>query len=318
MGIEGTAHTFGIGICDNSRVLASEKVVYSEKEGIHPREAAAFHGKNAHLVLARALEAAGTKDFDLVAFSQGPGLGPCLRNAATIARSLACMKKIPVIAVNHCVAHVEIGRALLNVKDPLTLYVSGGNTQILGLESGRYRVFGETLDIAIGNLFDTFCRKADLGFPGGPIVEELASQGKKYVELPYTVKGMDLAFSGLLTAAVRSLHSETKEDVCFSLQETALSMAVEAFERALAHTGKKEMLLTGGVARNKRLQQMLASVAEDHEARYFAVPEEYAGDNGAMIAVLGEKMHDAGVRQTIAETRIDQRFRTDDVEVSWK
>lgn len=316
LGIEGTAHTFGVGIVEDRKVLANEGVTYSA-DGIHPREAAAFHGKHCDEVLEKALEKAGKKDFDAIAFSQGPGLGPCLRNAATIARTLACMKNIPVLGVNHCIAHVEIGRSLLKVKDPLTLYVSGGNTQILGLESGRYRVFGETLDIAIGNLFDTFCRKAGLGFPGGPIVEKLASKGKKYVGLPYTVKGMDLAYSGLLTSAVNKLQSTSKEDVCFSLQETALAMAVEAFERALAHTGKREMLLTGGVARNKRLQEMLALVAKDHGARFFVVPSEYAGDNGAMIALLGEKMLRAGGKQTVAETKIDQRYRTDDVEVFW-
>ncbi len=126
-------------------------------------------------------------------------------------------------------------------------------------------MFGETLDIALGNCLDVFAREAGLkhrkGLPLGAAVEQLALKSKRLVPLPYVVKGMDLSLSGLLTAAVTTLQKGTfsLEDVCYSLQENAFSMVTEVTERALAHTEKKEVLLTGGVAANKRLQAMLKS-----------------------------------------------------------
>ncbi len=181
----------------------------------------------------------------MIAFSQGPGLGPCLRTGATAARALASYLNLPLVGVNHCVAHIEIGKLTTGARDPVTLYVSGGNTIVSAYEANRYRVFGETLDIAVGNCLDVFVREAGLKAEGGKapgrIVEELAARGKKFTSLPYTVKGMDLSFSGLLTAAV-SLLREKKfglEDVCFSFQETAFSMLTEVTERGSGSHRKK-------------------------------------------------------------------------------
>ena len=128
--------------------------------------------------------------------------------------------------------------------DPIVLYASGANTQVIGYLNGRYRIFGETLDIGLGNALDKFARSRDLPHPGGPAIEEMARKGS-YIELPYTVKGMDLAFSGLVSAA-KEIRAPI-EDVCFSLQETAFAMCVEVSERALAHAEKEEILLVGGV-----------------------------------------------------------------------
>ena len=127
---------------------------------------------------------------------------------------------------------------------PITLYVSGGNTQIIAYESGKYRIFGETLDIAMGNCLDEFSRTVGLGHPGGPMIEKMAKNAEKYLKLPYTVKGMDLSFSGLLTSAIRKYQSgESIEDVCYSLQETAFSMLVEVTERAISHTHKNRSFI---------------------------------------------------------------------------
>ncbi|MEM2192166.1 MAG: KEOPS complex N(6)-L-threonylcarbamoyladenine synthase Kae1, partial [Candidatus Hadarchaeales archaeon] len=262
LGIEGTAHTFGVGIVESGgKILAnSVKTYIPQKGGIHPREAARFHAAHAREVLDHALKTAGVKlrDIDLVAFSQGPGLGPVLRTAATAARAISAFLNLPIVGVNPCIAHIELGRPTTKAVDPVTLYVSGGNTQVIAFDAGRYRIFGETIDIPIGNCIDVFAREAGLPHPGGPIVEKLARKGKKYIPLPYIVKGMDLSFSGIMTEALRRLRNGEKiEDVCFSLQETAFATLVEVTERALAHLEKKEVLLTGGVAANKRLRKML-------------------------------------------------------------
>jgi len=327
LGIESTADDFGVGISTFSgEILANTISAYVLPEGgIHPREAARHHAEVASKVLEQAIEKAGIKsrDLSIIAFSQGPGLGPCLRTGATVARTLASYLNIRLVGVNHCLAHIEIGKLKTGVRDPVTLYVSGGNTIVSAFDSGRYRVFGETLDVALGNCLDVFAREAGLlqsvGEPFGAVVEKLAAIGKKLIPLPYTVKGMDMSFSGLLTAAV-NLHKKGKhklEDLCYSLQETVFSMVTEVTERALAHTEKKEVLLTGGVAANKRLQSMIKAVAEEHDVQFSVMPTEFAVDNGAMIAWTGVLAYTHGIVTPIEESFVKLRWRLDEVEVPW-
>ncbi|ASJ10646.1 UGMP family protein [Thermococcus sp. P6] len=321
LGIEGTAHTLGVGVVTEDRVLANVfHTLTTDRGGIHPKEAAEHHARLMRPLLKKALETSGIgmKDVDLIAFSQGPGLGPALRVVATAARALSIKYRKPIVGVNHCIAHVEITK-MFGVRDPVGLYVSGGNTQVLALEGGRYRVFGETLDIGIGNAIDTFARELGIGFPGGPRIEKLAREGKKYIELPYAVKGMDLSFSGILTEAVRKYRSGRYrvEDLAYSFQETAFAALVEVTERALAHTGKDEVVLVGGVAANNRLREMLSIMAEDRGVDFFVPPYDLCRDNGAMIAYTGLRMYLGGVRFRIEDTRVRQKFRTDEVEVTW-
>ncbi|WP_456366495.1 bifunctional N(6)-L-threonylcarbamoyladenine synthase/serine/threonine protein kinase [Thermococcus sp.] len=321
LGIEGTAHTLGIGIVTEGKVLANVfDTLTTEKGGIHPKEAAEHHAKLLKPLLRKALDRADVSmdEIDIVAFSQGPGLGPCLRVVATAARALAIRYGKPIVGVNHCIAHVEITK-MFGVKDPVGLYVSGGNTQVLALEGGRYRVFGETLDIGIGNAIDTFARELGLGFPGGPKIEELAKKGEKYIELPYAVKGMDLSFSGVLTEAVRKYRTGRYrvDDLAYSFQETAFSALVEVTERAVAHTGKNEVVLVGGVAANNRLREMLKAMTSERGVEFFVPPYDLCRDNGAMIAYTGLRMYLGGVRFKIEETVVKQKFRTDEVKVTW-
>jgi universal protein Kae1 len=327
LGVESTADDFGVGILTfNGEVLANASSDYVPEEGgIHPREAARHHAEVADTVLREALSKAGIKprDLALIAFSQGPGLGPCLRTGATVARALAAYLNVPLVGVNHSVAHIEIGKLKTGAQDPVTLYVSGGNTLVSAFDSGRYRIFGETLDIALGNCLDVFAREAGLkhkqGMPLGAALEKLASDGEKLISLPYIVKGMDISLSGLLTAATTLLRKgECRlEDLCYSLQENAFSMVMEVTERALAHTEKKEALLTGGVAANRRLQSMLSVIAEEHNARFNVVPREFATDNGAMIAWTGVLAYTHGAVTPVKESFVKLRWRLDRVEVPW-
>ena len=327
LGIESTADDFSVGISTfDGEILANIISTYIPEEGgIHPREAARHHAEVASKALEEAFTKSGIKpqNLSVITFSQGPGLGPCLRTGATVARALASYLKVPLVGVNHCIAHIEIGKLKTGAKDPITLYVSGGNTIVAAFDSGRYRVFGETLDIALGNCLDVFAREAGLrqreGMPFGAIVEKLAVKGKKLIPLPYTVKGMDTSFSGLLTAAVNLIKKgEYKlEDLCYSLQETAFSMVTEVTERALAHTEKKEVLLTGGVAANKKLQSMVEVIAEEHDAEFCVVPSQFAIDNGAMIAWTGVLAYKCGLVTSIEKSFVKLRWRLEEVEVPW-
>jgi universal protein Kae1 len=324
LGIESTADNLGIGIVSkDKKIYANEIDVHIPFEGgIHPREAARHHSDVIGKVLRSALDKSGlnVQDLDIITFAQGPGLGPCLRTGATIARALAIYLEKPLIGVNHCVAHVEIGRMATGAEDPLTLYVSGGNTLVSGYESGRYRIFGETLDISIGKCLDTFAREAGLEYPGGPDIERKAYSGEKLLQLPYVVKGMDLSYSGLLTYIIGELRKgqHSLEDLCYSLQETSYAMLGEITERALAHTSKTELLLTGGVAANKRLGNVVNDIAKEHGVKSYIVPRRFATDNGAMIAWNGLIAYQVGQITPYSKSDVNPNWRMDEVEILWR
>jgi N6-L-threonylcarbamoyladenine synthase/N6-L-threonylcarbamoyladenine synthase/protein kinase Bud32 len=327
LGIEGTAHSIGVGVVtkknDICKVISNVIKIYRpEKGGIHPREAANHHALYIADLVKESVDKANIEfsDIDLISFSQGPGLGPCLRTAATAARALSLSIDKPLIGVNHCVAHLEIGRGIFkDCIDPVLLYTSGANTQVIAFAEGKYRVFGETLDIGIGNCLDKFGRIVGMDFPSGPKIENHARNGKKYLDLPYTIKGMDIAFSGLLTASEQYYNKKYDlDDICFSMQETCFAALTEVTERAMAHTEKNEVLLGGGVASNKRLCDMVKTMADDRDASFFVPSKDLCIDNGAMIAWLGFLMYESGIRMNIEDTVIDQRFRTDMVDVSWR
>jgi universal protein Kae1 len=325
LGIESTAHTFGVGIVEEHqgrcRVLANLRAMHKPAEGgIHPRVAADHHAAIAGQLVRDALESARIESggIDAVSFSQGPGLGPCLRIGATAARTLAVQWDVPLVPVNHCVAHLEIGRGTTGAKNPLLIYTSGGNTQVIAHVHQRFRVFGETLDVGIGNALDKFARDEGIPFPGGPILEQHALKGSKLLDLPYSVKGMDVAFSGLITAAqAHRIKGESLEDVCFSLQETAFAMVTEVAERALAHTGKQEILMGGGVACNERLASMVSTMAKERGVAFHRPEKNLLVDNGAMIAWTGLRALEAGAHAGLEASAIDQGQRTDAVDARW-
>jgi len=324
LGIESTAHTFSCAILEKKgkkgKILSDIRKIYRppDGEGIHPREASRHHAENSPEVLSECLQKASVKmnDLDIISYAAGPGLGPCLRIGAVVARSLASYYKIPVYPVNHALGHIELGKMLTGAKDPLVLLVSGGHTMILAFLSKKWRVFGETLDITLGQLLDQIGRSVGFASPCGTKIEELASKSTNYVSLPYVVKGNDVSFSGLLSAT-KQVIPKGLEDACFSLQETAFAMIGEATERALSFTGKKELLIVGGVAANKRLSEILKGICKRHNCKFFVSPKEYAGDCGSQISWTG--LLESSTKQGVAleETFVRQSWRLDTVEVMY-
>ena len=329
VGIESTAHTLSIGFVDETGELySSESALFKPKEGgIHPREAADHHSLAAPGLVSALLRRKDFNQDDIVAvsFSQGPGLGPCLRIGASVARSLSSYWKAPLIGVNHCVAHIEVGRNQTGCEDPVLLYASGGNTQVIARSGDKYRVIGETLDIGIGNMLDKFARNHGIAFPGGTAIEKHSQKwdrdasvsGPELLALPYGVHGTDLAFSGLLTSAIFHSKKFPLEQVCYSLQEHAFSSCIEVAERAMAHTGKTELLLGGGVACNLRLREMSAIMCEERGGKSFWPEKQYCIDNGTMIAELGRKEIQSGRVTELEESTIDPSLRTDSSTISW-
>ncbi|MFW5746552.1 MAG: bifunctional N(6)-L-threonylcarbamoyladenine synthase/serine/threonine protein kinase [Nanoarchaeota archaeon] len=323
LGIESTAHTFGASVVRDRKVLSNEKDSYTtETGGMIPAKLSEHHVSVAYQVIENALSKAGVSmsDIDIIAFSRSPGIGHALRIGAVAARSLAALHHLPLVGVNHCIAHLEIGRLLTDAKDPVLLYASGANTQIIAYEAGKYRIFGETLDNGVGNVLDAFARQIGLGFPGGPKIAHLAEKGEEYIELPYTVKGMDVSFSGLLTHVLQKYESGkyTIEDLCYSFQETIFAMLTEVTERALSHCGKSEVLLGGGVACNRRLQEMMRIMCDERGASAHILENQFNVDNAAMIAWTGIQMYVAGETVDIPSASIQPYLRTDQVDVTWR
>ncbi|KAJ3165089.1 putative tRNA threonylcarbamoyladenosine biosynthesis protein kae1 [Geranomyces variabilis] len=338
IGFEGSANKIGVGIMEHSddgkvSVLANPRHTYITPpgQGFLPKDTAAHH--RAHVIpltLEALAEAKLTpKDINVICFTKGPGMGGPLTTVAIAARTLSLLWGVPLVAVNHCVGHIEMGRMITGADNPVVLYVSGGNTQVIAFSEQRYRIFGEAIDIAVGNCLDRFARI--LGLPNEPFpgwqIEQRAKKGTQLIDLPYTVKGMDVSFSGILSH-MESLVREhdpylpdapyTADDLCFSLQETVFAMLVEITERALAHIGATEVLIVGGVGCNERLQAMMGEMATQRGAHLFATDERFCIDNGLMIAQAGLLAHKHGVVTDLSDTWCTQRYRTDEVLVTWR
>ncbi|WP_226004091.1 bifunctional N(6)-L-threonylcarbamoyladenine synthase/serine/threonine protein kinase [Natrinema salinisoli] len=328
LGIEGTAWAASAAVFDAERddVFIESDAYQPESGGIHPREAAEHMHDAIPRVVERALEhARETHDgpatdppIDAVAFSRGPGLGPCLRVVGTAARALSQALDVPLVGVNHMVAHLEIGRHSSGFDSPVCLNASGANAHLLAYRNGRYRVLGETMDTGVGNAIDKFTRHVGWSHPGGPKVEAAAEDGE-YVDLPYVVKGMDFSFSGIMSAAKQAYDDGVPvEDICYSLQENVFGMLTEVSERALSLTGSDELVLGGGVGQNARLREMLEEMCAQRGAEFHAPEPRFLRDNAGMIAVLGAKMYAAGDTLALEDSRVDPDFRPDQVPVTWR
>lgn len=352
LGLEGSANKLGVGVIkqyigqlsqDNrAEVLSNVRDTYVTPpgEGFLPRDTARHHRNWVVRIIKQALIDSKIKgdDLDCICFTQGPGMGAPLQSVVIAARTLSQLWNVPMVGVNHCVGHIEMGREITGADNPVVLYVSGGNTQVIAYSKQRYRIFGETLDIAIGNCLDRFARTLNIPnipFPGYNI-EQMAKKGKHLVSLPYTVKGMDLSMSGIL-AYIDSMAKEmfgkqkkqffdedsgeliTAEDLCFSLQEILFSMLVEITERALAHVDSNQVLIVGGVGSNERLQEMMKLMIQDRKnGKIYATDERFCIDNGIMIAHAGLLSYRTGQTTDIQDTVCTQRFRTDEVFVKWR
>ncbi|MEM3839264.1 MAG: KEOPS complex N(6)-L-threonylcarbamoyladenine synthase Kae1 [Candidatus Micrarchaeaceae archaeon] len=316
IGIESSAHTFGVGIVEKGRVLSNEKEMFKiGTTGMIPGDVAEFHVENSGSVIKRAIEKAeiSIKDIEGIGYTRGPGLGPCLQVCRLAAKTLAKRLGVKIVPVNHGVGHIEAARILSGLKDPVVLYVSGGNSQILKLTDKpftHYRVLGETFDIGVGNMLDSFARSINLNPAWGSTVDKMAEKGS-YVELPYNVKGMDFSFAGLMTKASKLAKKHSKEDMCFSIEEIAFSMLCETTERALLLTNSSEVCVCGGVAQSRRLREMLGLMAAEHGAKFGFCANEFNADNGAMIALVAERMLGNGYSVPPERCDIEQRYRVD-------
>ncbi len=340
LGMEGSANKIGIGVVEydpsthSYQILANPRKTFIPPtgQGFLPKQTATHHQAHIVALVKAALMEAFPNDvqgmivknpselISAICFTKGPGMGAPLQSVAVCARTLSLLWKVPLVGTNHCVGHIEMGRLATRCSDPVVLYVSGGNTQVLAYSNQRYRIFGETIDIAIGNCLDRFARILGLSNDPSPgyQIEQCAKKGTKYIPLPYVVKGMDVSFSGILTRIEELATSETPEDLCFSLQETLFAMLVETTERAMAHTGQSQVLIVGGVGCNKRLQDMMQIMVQERGGTLSSMDHRYCIDNGAMIGQAGIFALQYGETTPMEDSWCTQRFRTDAVQTIWR
>lgn len=345
LGLEGSANKLGVGIILHPKgrgpavILSNirDTFVSPPGEGFLPKDTAKHHRTHViRLVKAAMAEAAVTPaDLSCICYTKGPGMGAPLQSVAVAARMLSQLWQKELVGVNHCVGHIEMGREITGAENPVVLYVSGGNTQVIAYAEQRYRIFGEALDIAVGNCLDRFARTLEISNDPAPgyNIEQLAKQGKHLLDLPYAVKGMDCSFSGILAsidilaaelkANPDKVHSVTQApvttaDLCFTLQETIFAMLVEITERAMAHVGSSQVLIVGGVGCNERLQEMMGLMARDRGGSVYATDERFCIDNGIMIAHAGLLAYRTGFTTALEDSTCTQRFRTDEVFVKWR
>lgn len=353
LGCEGSANKLGIGIIEHdpatgaSRILANLRHTFVSPPGTGflPKDTARHHRAHFARLARAALEEAGVAPSELacICYTRGPGMGAPLQSVAVAARTLSLLwGGLPLVGVNHCVGHIEMGREITGAANPVVLYVSGGNTQVIAYAERRYRIFGETLDIAVGNCLDRFARALAISNDPAPgyNIEQLAKRGGRsgrLIDIPYAVKGMDCSFSGILSAAellaaqmykqqneeangvkINEEDRITPEELCFSLQETVFAMLVEITERAMAHVGSRQVLIVGGVGCNERLQAMMGAMARERGGSVYATDERFCIDNGIMIAHAGLLAYETGFRTPLHDSTCTQRFRTDEVYVKWR
>lgn len=324
IGFESSANKIAVGIVNGTNILANCRRTYVAPigEGFIPAKAAEFHRNCILDILDEALNESGIKieDVEAIAYTRGPGIYSTLWVGALVARTLSVLYHKPLIPVNHCVAHIEMGRMITGASNPVVLYVSGGNTQIITFSGRKYSIFGETIDTAVGNCLDKIARILKLeNFPSpGYSIEQMAKKGTKYIDLPYVIKGMDMSFSGIVSSVMNLASKHKVEDICYSIQETIFSIMVEGVERCLALCGANEVLIVGGVGCNLRLQEMMRKMLEERGGILHATDERYCIDNGVMIAYTGHLMAECKLQFNLSDCDVAQRYRTDTVKVRWQ
>jgi len=289
-----------------SNVVASQADLHARYGGVVPEVASRKHLESIVPVLEAALETARCRltDLDAIAVTHGPGLPGSLLVGLNAAKAVALAGDLPLLGINHLEGHLY-ANWLVAGQEPsfpnLTLIVSGGHTDLVLMEGhGRYRPLGRTLDDAAGEAFDKVARLLGLGFPGGPAIERSAMGARPALRLPRArVAGpYDFSFSGLKTAVLRLVRGELGDvpptaETAAAFQEAVVDVLATKMIRAARDSGAVEILLSGGVAANSLLRQVVAARSP---LPLRVPPASLCTDNGAMIAACAYYRFQAGQR----------------------
>jgi len=324
LGIETSCDETAAALTNGQKVLSSAVTssvhLHKKYGGVVPEIASRYHVEYIIEVLSRALKDArkSLKQVKLVAVTQGPGLVGALLTGISLAKSVSYSLGLPVIGVNHILAHLY--SSFLSERDKpefpfVGLVVSGGHTALFYCKAvDDFRVLGQTQDDAVGEAYDKVAKLLGLGYPGGPAIEKTAlrSKGINRIKFPKSYLGkdsLDFSFSGIKTAVlyyVQKLHNTQHAitntqiaDICYAFQESALDVLVDKAVMAARSTGASRIVVGGGVAANSMLRKKFFDRAE-YSSLHLHFPElKYCLDNAAMVGVLGEEMYRLGYRSDL-------------------
>ncbi|MBD3671399.1 MAG: tRNA (adenosine(37)-N6)-threonylcarbamoyltransferase complex transferase subunit TsaD [Gammaproteobacteria bacterium] len=316
LGIETSCDETGIALYDGDRgllahALHTQVALHAEYGGVVPELASRDHVQKTLPLVHHVLGEAGVAktDIDGVAYTAGPGLLGALLVGSAIGRSLAWAWNVPAVGVHHMEGHLLA--PMLEDNPPafpfIALLVSGGHTQLVQVDGiGQYRMLGESLDDAAGEAFDKTAKLLDLGYPGGPALAKLATEGdptrfnfpRPMVDRP----GLDFSFSGLKTFALNTFHEhpEARADIARAFEDAVVDTLAIKCRRALRETGLTRLIIAGGVSANTRLRTQLESMVAKEGAGVFYARPEFCTDNGAMIAYAGHQRLAHGEQESVA------------------
>lgn len=294
-----------------ANVISSSADLHSKYGGVVPEVASRAHVQAINPAIAEALAIADLTAWDMsaIAVTVGPGLIGSLVVGVAAAKALASVLEVPLLAINHLEAHIYANFIEHPDFNPpaVGLIVSGGHTLLVHMSGhGLYDVLGETLDDAAGEAFDKVARYLGIGFPGGPAIDQMALGGdRRAIRFPRAVmsKGYDFSFSGLKTAVQEYMRKQQAAgtppalaDVCASFQEAVVDVQVHKVIKAAGELGVKTVFMSGGVAANSRLRELLTVMCEETELRLYYPSQVYCTDNAAMVACCGHYRYSRGIR----------------------
>ncbi len=312
LGIESSCDDTSAAVIRGTTLLSSViagQSVHEKWGGVVPELASRAHEQNIVPVVDRALKEADVTidQIDAIAFTCGPGLMGSLLVGISFAKGLALTHNIPLIECNHLLGHIlvhfidEEGEDIPHPSFPfLTLLVSGGHTQIVLVEDANtIKIIGETIDDAAGEAFDKCAKVMGLPYPGGPVIDKLASEGnpKAFTFAKPRVPDLNYSFSGLKTSFLYFLRDRMKEnanfieenkaDLCASLQYTIIQILLIKLKKAIKQTGIKEIAIGGGVSANSGLRDAIEQLGRDQGLKVYLPKRKFTTDNAAMIAMNG-------------------------------
>ncbi len=298
-----------------SNVVSSQVSIHQKYGGVVPELASRRHIESIVPIVTEALEMGKVtlRDIDGISVTQGPGLVGSLLVGLSFAKSLSFVTRLPFVGVNHIEAHLSA--IFLEEKPPkfpfIGLVVSGGHTSLFRVDGfGKYKRLGQTRDDAAGEAFDKVAKLLSLGYPGGPVIDELSkSSNPKAIRFPRPSLGknsLDFSFSGLKTAVVNYVKShpepaggyseELIRDIVSSFQEAVVDVLVKKTLQAAQNQGLRRVVLSGGVAANRRLRERIKEEASQQKVKVYIPSPSFCTDNAAMVGVVGYEYLKRGIQ----------------------
>ena len=308
LGIETSCDETAIAIYDSKKGIIGESIysqidIHAKYGGVVPELASRDHCVKIVDVLKDALGDLSIKKIDQIAYTSGPGLLGALLIGESFAQGLSTALDVPLIPINHLEGHLMSPMMEFpEIKMPfICLLVSGGHSMIVDVkDKGQYEIIGQSQDDAVGEAFDKVAKLLDLPYPGGPYIERLALEGRSDAfDFPRPMINSDdlnMSLSGLKTSVlytvqkISNMTQEIKSDIAASFQQAISDVLVAKIKKSIETTGRKEVIIAGGVAANKFLRSEFKKLEESHNIKVYFPDLKYCGDNAAMIAFVGSMM----------------------------